>query len=412
MRFTTYGLVAVLAVLATCRPAEAFGRGAARAGVAVGPRGGVAAGASRGGVATGPFGGVHAGGAQHGTYVGPRGTTVQAGRAGGASVGPLGGVHAGGASGVKVTTPGGRTYTDVNAGRASVGPAGGVRVAGGSASSVRGPYGGGAAVGYRGGVAVGPAGGVMAGASRGGVAVGPYGGVAAGSRVGVVGHTTTYMSPNTMRAAAHVARSGYAYSVFTPNWYRTHTVAWTATRWVGPGIWVPPVWPAVATFVGVSAPPILYDYGSTVVIQNDTVYVNGESVGSAADYSAQATTIADTGRQVQPPADDQWQPLGVFGMIQPEDKVAQRIFQLAVNKSGVIRGNYYDSVADTTTPVYGSVDPKSQRAAWSIGDKKDIIFEAGLNNLTQNESTLLIHYGKERTQQMMLVRLEEPKDGK
>jgi hypothetical protein len=40
------------------------------------------------------------------------------------------------------------------------------------------------------------------------------------------------------------------------------------------------------------------------------------------------------------------------------------------------------------------------------------VFEAGLNNLTQNETTVLVHYGKDRTQQMMLVRLEEPKDGK
>jgi hypothetical protein len=71
-----------------------------------------------------------------------------------------------------------------------------------------------------------------------------------------------------------------------------------------------------------------------------------------------------------------------------------------------------DDVADNTMPVYGSVDPKSQRAAWSIGEKKEIVFEAGLNNLTQNETTLLVHYGKVRTQQMMLVRLGEPKDGK
>jgi hypothetical protein len=35
-----------------------------------------------------------------------------------------------------------------------------------------------------------------------------------------------------------------------------------------------------------------------------------------------------------------------------------------------------------------------------------------LQNLTQSETSLLIHYGTDRTQQMMLVRLEEPKDGK
>ena len=115
-------------------------------------------------------------------------------------------------------------------------------------------------------------------------------------------------------------------------------------------------------------------------------------------------------RQAPPAQTDEWQPLGVFGLIQGDEKEAQRIFQLGVNRAGVIRGNYYDAVADNTMPVYGSVDPKSQRAAWSIGEKKDVVFEAGLNNLTQNETTVLVHHGKDRTQQMMLVRLEQPKD--
>jgi hypothetical protein len=99
---------------------------------------------------------------------------------------------------------------------------------------------------------------------------------------------------------------------------------------------------------------------------------------------------------------------GGFGMIQGEEKVAQHIFQLAVNKGCVVRGNYYDAVADSTLPVCGSVDPKTQRVAWSIGEKKTIVFETGLENLTQEQITVLVHYGKERTEQMVLVRLEEP----
>ena len=94
----------------------------------------------------------------------------------------------------------------------------------------------------------------------------------------------------------------------------------------------------------------------------------------------------------------------------PPVKVAQRIVQLAVNKDGVVRGNYFDAVADSTLPVYGSVDRKTQRIAWSVGEKRDIVFETGLANLTKDESTVLIHYGKERTDQMMLARLEEPRD--
>jgi hypothetical protein len=64
--------------------------------------------------------------------------------------------------------------------------------------------------------------------------------------------------------------------------------------------------------------------------------------------------------------------------------------------------------------ISGVVDQKSQRAAWTVGDRKTPIYEAGIANLTRNETTMLVHYGKDRTQQFSLVRIEEPegKDAK
>src|SRR5262249_35774402 len=144
---------------------------------------------------------------------------------------------------------------------------------------------------------------------------------------------------------------------------------------------------------------------------SECVAATGRPLAGAEQYAQRATGFAGRGRQAQPAGNEEWQPLGGFGMIQGEEKVAQHIFQLAVNKDGVIRGNYYDAVADNTLPVYGSVDRTTQRTAWSIGEKKDIVFETGLNNLTQEQTTLLVHYGKERTQQMVLVRLEQPNEG-
>ena len=88
------------------------------------------------------------------------------------------------------------------------------------------------------------------------------------------------------------------------------------------------------------------------------------------------------------------------------------LFQLAVNKQGVIRGTYYNVLNDTTLPVYGSVDKKTQRAAWTVGDRKDTIYEAGFANLTKPETTMLVHMGKDRTQQWTLTRLEQPADKK
>lgn len=378
-------LTTLLVLLASASHALAFGRGGAA-----------------GGVRTGPAGGVRAGGAYGGTHTTPGGYTVQHAGGAGVAAGPLGGVHAGRESATRVTSPTGQTYTHADAGRASVGPAGGVRVGGASGTAVNG-YRGTAVTGSRGGMAVGPGG--AAYGYRGGVAMGP-----AGVRTaGVVGHTTGYYSAAAVRTTAVGVRGG-SYPYFNAGWYRAHPVAWYPNRWVGGGIWYAPGWNTIADFCGVTAAPVAYDYGSTVVINDDVVYVDGIGVSTADDYAGQAVTIADAGRAAKPADTDEWQPLGVFGLVQPDDKTAQRIFQLGVNKSGVLRGNYYDAVADTSTPVYGSFDKKSQRAAWSIGERKDIVFETGLPNLTKDEATVLIHYGKEKTQQMLLVRLEEPKD--
>jgi hypothetical protein len=427
MRFALYTMAAGLAVAVSAAPAMAFGRGGAVRGAAVGPAGGARA------------GGVHGG-----TYTGPRGNTVQHVGGGGVAVGPYGGVHAGAGGATRVTGPGGQSVTHASGGRVTAGPYGGVSASGGAGTGFNGVYGS-AAIGHRGGVAVGPGGGVVAGGSRGGIAAGPAGGVVAGGSRGgivaapwsgiaaggyrggvaigpggsvvaggarVVGHTTGYMSPTYVRGAAIGVRTGY-YPYFNRTWYAGHVGAWVAPRWVpGYNLWVAPVWTSIAAFCAITAPPVVYDYGSTVIIQDDNVYVNGDPVGTAADYATQATAIADTGRTAQLAENDDWQPLGVFGLIQGDEKVAQRIFQLAVNKDGVVRGNYYDAVADSTTPVYGSVDKKSQRVAWSIGEKKDIVFETGLPNLTKDESTILIHYGKDRTEEQILARLPQPKDGK
>ena len=99
--------------------------------------------------------------------------------------------------------------------------------------------------------------------------------------------------------------------------------------------------------------------------------------------------------------DDRWVSLS---WSQTKDKV----FQLAVNKDGVIRGNYYNAIADTTEPVYGSVDKKTQRAAWTVGERKTPVYEAGIANLTKDETTMLVHFAKDNSQQFTLVRIQQP----
>jgi hypothetical protein len=99
-------------------------------------------------------------------------------------------------------------------------------------------------------------------------------------------------------------------------------------------------------------------------------------------------------------------------MVQGQGTDSNDLFQLAVNKAGTIRGNYYNALGDTTLPVYGSVDKKTQRAAWTVGERKEPIYEAGFANLTRSETTMLVHFGKDRTQQWTLIRIDPPAENK
>jgi hypothetical protein len=121
--------------------------------------------------------------------------------------------------------------------------------------------------------------------------------------------------------------------------------------------------------------------------------------------------FAEAGRTAQPAEDEKYQPLGIFALVKGDETTSDNIFQLAINKDGVVRGNYYDALTDTVQPVFGSLDKKSQRVAWSVGDKKDKVFEAGLYNLTLEQTTVLVHTGKERTDQYSLFRIEQPQEG-
>lgn len=154
-----------------------------------------------------------------------------------------------------------------------------------------------------------------------------------------------------------------------------------------------------------------YDYGSSVVYQNTNIYINGQDSGTAVKFAQQATDIAAQGQTATAPPTGEWKALGVFALVQGDGKSSNNIFQLALNKDGVIRGNYYDGLMDTNTEVFGALDKKTQRAAWTIGRKKDRVFEAGIYNLAQPQCPCLIHIGTQSTSQMMLVRMVQPKSG-
>ena len=72
----------------------------------------------------------------------------------------------------------------------------------------------------------------------------------------------------------------------------------------------------------------------------------------------------------------------------------------------MIRGNSTDTATKKNQVIQGSVDKQTQKVAFTVGDNQANVVETGLYNLTKDEAPVLIHFGKDRTEQWLLVRLQ------
>ena len=120
---------------------------------------------------------------------------------------------------------------------------------------------------------------------------------------------------------------------------------------------------------------------------------------------------------VPPPASEEeaaqveWMPLGTFAVAADQQDVdPSRVVQLAVSKEGIISGTLYNTETDLAQSVQGQVDKETQRVAMRIGESEDIIVESGLYNLTQDDAPLLVHFGADRVENWLLVRMENPEE--
>jgi hypothetical protein len=164
----------------------------------------------------------------------------------------------------------------------------------------------------------------------------------------------------------------------------------------------PVAWGAAANHLGYTNAAIPYVYGTAA---NGAVIVNNQYVDSTEQYSQQAADLAQTVTANPANLVEQWYNLGAFGMVRNEQQHSQLVVQLAVNQQGAIRGTYTDQVTDNTLPIHGNVDPKTQRAAWSIGDNSSIVMETGIANLTQDQAPALL-YKNGKTEQWNLIRIK------
>ena len=234
---------------------------------------------------------------------------------------------------------------------------------------------------------------------------------AAGAVAGAtVANRTAPVSNSVAFARGAAVRNSFNHpDVFGQHWYGDHPGAWNSAAWASGATWNAATWPAVGAWYGwgSSTQPVSYDYGNSVVYQGDQVYSGGQSVASADEYYQAASTLAQSVPAADPNS-GQWLPLGIFAIVQGDQTDTSKVFQLALDKSGRVGGNYSDLLTDTTLPIQGAVDQQTQRVAWTVGQNKHNVWDTGLSNLTKEQAPVLVHIGKDKTQQWLLVRLKQP----
>ena len=297
---------------------------------------------------------------------------------------------------------------------------GGATVAHGSAGvrgAAVGPYGAAAGGRYASGTVVrGPEGNTYAHATTAGrgIAAGPNG-VVAGRSYGTYG--THPWSPTYYHSQALAGRDWcYGNHLYSPGWCTIHPWAWmpagyAAADWAA-AAWATATWGSVGSWLG-------YADRRTVQLQlRQLDRLPGRPGLLWQPGGRHRATVLPGGRQPrllpgqrQPAPDAQWLPLGVFGLMANGKKTPDMVFQLAVDRNGTIRGNYFDQVTQNNLPVTGAVDKHLQRVAWKVATGQGLVVETGLANLTQDESTALVHFGPDRTEQDLLVRIKQPADG-
>lgn len=185
---------------------------------------------------------------------------------------------------------------------------------------------------------------------------------------------------------------------------------WTVPAWATVNNWF--TWSAPAT---VWSEPVYYDYasGGNVSYQDNSVYIGGTQVATSEEFAQSAMDLAT----VEPPASDEeateteWMPLGTFAVSTDErDTDPNLTVQLAVNREGIVAGTLYNIETDEAQSIQGAVDRETQRVAIRFGESETLVAETGLYNLTQDEAVVLVHFGPDRTENYLLIRLDPPEE--
>ena len=207
---------------------------------------------------------------------------------------------------------------------------------------------------------------------------------------------------------------------FTPNWYQS--CGWWHGGHVHVNVnpwwwWRPVVWTSWAVVWGATQPPppVVYDYGTDIVIKKEIVYVDGKETVPAAQYRQEAIALATPATPPPPPVpasddDKSLIPLGVWALVQEDKGDAVMFYQLTATKDGLITGAYSNALTGESAPVSGSIDKKTQRIAFRTGtdEKTGSVIECNMNALTKDQVGVFVHFGTGQTQEWLLVKMPNP----
>ena len=182
---------------------------------------------------------------------------------------------------------------------------------------------------------------------------------------------------------------------------------WNVTR---PNRWAS--WSSVSSWCGYSggySQPVTYQY------TDQGVYANNQQVKVDDQYSQQARELAAAGKQMlQKKIDAQeagkleWLPLGVFALCKSDNGDPTMFLQLAISREGIIAGSFANATNNENLQVQGGVDRESSRLAITIGDIDDVVVETGLQNITEEQASAMIHYQDNSRENWLLVKMPDP----
>jgi hypothetical protein len=169
---------------------------------------------------------------------------------------------------------------------------------------------------------------------------------------------------------------------FTTAWYAEHPSAWRYTH-PHADAWAVATIGTVAAWLGIP-------------VAQPATTASGEDVFTSESVAPPAI-VPDVGDYL---------PLGVFALAPHGAHDASAFVQLAISKSGELRGTYFDVVTGEEQPLQGQFDKQTQLATFKLESPRSAEFEISLVSLTRPEGNARLRFADGQTRDWSVARFE------